>query len=159
VRIGPSDVSALLRANKVPVRIFDFDHGPDSFATVRQLVEEFFRKDLSVVFPFILGDAKHTVLVVGTTSDALVVFDPAVRCQRAVDALKSHDLRPFLLRSWRSHQFQLLAAGPDDQEHPEWLLHDDSHVKYGGKVLMATRPARYVEGNDGTGKTARQLGT
>jgi hypothetical protein len=142
-RIGPSDVCALLRASKVPVRVFDFDYGSDSYATVVHVLRGLFAdEDAPVVFPFILGDAKHTVLVVGVTDEALIVLNPSTRCENALRLIRTHNLRAFLQQSWPSQQFQLLVVGPCASEHPEWTLHETSNVKYGGKVLLATRPPR-----------------
>ena len=142
MRIGPSDIAALMRANGVPTYIYDFDYGNDSFSSVLAFILECFFAQSDQVLPMVLGNASHTVVVVGcrrsSTAFELLIFDPSLKASRAV---RCESVQDFVLSSHRAKQFQLLRFGPT-KEHPELLLSDTSPVKCGSKELFAMKPPR-----------------
>jgi len=158
-RIGASDIAALLRANRVPTRIFDFDHGRLSWPTVERFCYEYFfptppnrrRHAGSVLFPLLLGYAEHTVVVVGCARRKrgerdeqidLIVFDPATGVRRARDAARSRLELFYAKRGYLASfkQFQILAFGPFE-DHEGFLINKDSPVSVASKTLYAIRPS------------------
>jgi hypothetical protein len=150
-RIGCSDIAALLRANRVPTRIFDFDYGLDSWRTVKAFCREhFFQISKLPILPLILGYFEHTIVVIGcehTTDDDifLFAFDPASGVRRTREKSKSepHMFRINETRFSSIKQFQLLKFGPYEGQE-DLLINDMTEESASSKTLRAIRPARVV---------------